>query len=186
MKEVYRVVCSENQRLYPGQTFVDFMPAGMSRQENCLNHESILKMRRLVNPEVDSLENGLIITDYGNGNLELGYEKAYNYQIRRNQDYFKQKYEKLIFERYRQMKEAGKEKTIEVSMRDLAVLYDFHQSVDNGAPKSAREAALIEEAQRLKEAEQRKKDSIEQQAKREQNLTTQQILKWKYSRYSGD
>lgn len=26
MKDVYRVVCSENQKLYPGQVFVDFMP----------------------------------------------------------------------------------------------------------------------------------------------------------------
>lgn len=65
MKDVYRVVCSENQKLYPGQVFVDFMPAGQSRQENCLNHDAILQMRRTINPGVDSVENGLILTDYG-------------------------------------------------------------------------------------------------------------------------
>ena len=62
MKDVYRVVCSENQKLYPGQVFVDFMPAGQSRQENCLNHDAILQMRRTINPGVDSVENGLILT----------------------------------------------------------------------------------------------------------------------------
>ena len=186
MKDIYRVVCSENQRLYPNQTFVDFMPAGMSRQENCLNHESILQMRRVVNPEVDALEDGLVLIDYGNGNLELGYEKAYNYQIRRNQEYFKQKYEKLIFERFRQMKEAGKEKTIEISMRDMAVQYDFHAMAKIESPQSAREAALVEEAKRLEEQERRRKEQSAYQAKKESNLTTEQLLKWKYSRYSGD
>lgn len=70
MKDVYRVVCSENQKLYPGQVFVDFMPAGQSRQENCLNHDAILQMRRTINPGVDSVENGLILTDYGFGRPE--------------------------------------------------------------------------------------------------------------------
>lgn len=186
MKDIYRVVCSENQRLYPGQTFIDFMPAGHTRQENCLNHESILQMRRMVNPDVDSIENGLLLTDYGNGRLELQYEKAYNYHIRRHQEYVKEKYEPLIFERFRQMRAAGKEKTLEVSLRDLVVLYDFHQSIDDGSPKSAREMALIEEARKRKEIERRKNEMREQMAKKEKNLTTEQILRWKYARYSGD
>lgn len=83
MKDVYRVVCSENQKLYPGQVFVDFMPAGQSRQENCLNHDAILQMRRTINPGVDSVENGLILTDYGFGRPEMGYEAAYGPERRK-------------------------------------------------------------------------------------------------------
>ena len=132
MKDVYRVVCSENQKLYPGQVFVDFMPAGQSRQENCLNHDAILQMRRTINPGVDSVENGLILTDYG------------------------------------------------------FALYGFEQTEDNGSPKSAREAALIEEARRQKEIARKKAEQREYEAKKQSNLSTEQILKWKYSRYSGD
>ena len=109
MKDVYRVVCSENQKLYPGQVFVDFMPAGQSRQENCLNHDAILQMRRTINPGVDSVENGLILTDYGFGRPEMGYEAAYGPE-RRKPGYDAGKYEPVILERFRQMREAGKER----------------------------------------------------------------------------
>ena len=172
MKDVYRVVCSENQKLYPGQVFVDFMPAGQSRQENCLNHDAILQMRRTINPGVDSVENGLILTDYGFGRPEMGYDAG--------------KYEPVILERFRQMREAGKEKTLDVSISELAALYGFEQTEDNGSPKSAREAALIEEARRRKEIERKKAEQRDYEAKKQSNLSTEQILKWKYSRYSGD
>ena len=121
MKDVYRVVCSENQKLYPGQVFVDFMPAGQSRQENCLNHDAILQMRRTINPGVDSVENGLILTDYGFGRPEMGYEAAYGPE-RRKPGYDAGKYEPVILERFRQMREAGKEKTLDVSISELAAL----------------------------------------------------------------
>lgn len=185
MKDVYRVVCSENQKLYPGQVFVDFMPAGQSRQENCLNHDAILQMRRTINPGVDSVENGLILTDYGFGRPEMGYEAAYGPE-RRKPGYDAGKYEPVILERFRQMREAGKEKTLDVSISELAALYGFEQTEDNGSPKSAREAALIEEARRQKEIARKKAEQREYEAKKQSNLSTEQILKWKYSRYFGD
>ena len=61
MNDVYRVVCSENPRLYPGKTFIDIYPAGSSRPENCLNHDCILMMRQVINPEVYSLESGILL-----------------------------------------------------------------------------------------------------------------------------
>ena len=185
MKDIYRVVCSQNQSLYPNRIFVDFMPAEASQQENCLNHEAMLKMRRLTYPDVENIEDGLIITDYGNGRLELGYEQGYIHKKGQNLDKFREQYEDLVFERFRQMKKAGKEKTIDVSLHDLVKLYGFHQTENDNSPKSAREIALIEEAKKIKEAEHKKKERAQQSTK-EKDWTTEQILRWKYSRYSGD
>ncbi len=185
MKEVYRVVCSENQDRYPGKVFVDFMPAGHGRQEDCLNHESILRMRQNLNPGVESLENGLILTDFGGGHLEMGYEAAYGPE-RRIPGYDSDKYRPIIFERFRQMREAGKEKTLEVSLSDLVTLYGFKQTADTNTPKSAREIALIEEAKRREDIERKKAERQEYEARTQSKLSTEQILKWKYSRYSGD
>ena len=84
------------------------------------------------------------------------------------------------------LREAGKEKTLDVSISELAALYGFEQTEDNGSPKSAREAALIEEARRQKEIARKKAEQREYEAKKQSNLSTEQILKWKYSRYSGD
>lgn len=79
-----------------------------------------------------------------------------------------------------------KKKTLDVSISELAALYGFEQTEDNGSPKSAREAALIEEARRQKEIARKKAEQREYEAKKQSNLSTEQILKWKYSRYSGD
>lgn len=131
------------------------------------------------------MENGLILTDYGFGRPEMGYEAAYGPE-RRKPGYDAGKYEPVILERFRQMREAGKEKTLDVSISELAALYGFEQTEDNGSPKSAREAALIEEARRRKEIERKKAEQRDYEAKKQSNLSTEQILKWKYSRYSGD
>ena len=81
MKDLYRVVCSENQQLYPNKTFIDIYPAGISRPENNVTHDCILSMRRIINPEVYPIVSGIILTDLGHGNIHLKYEKVYNKRL---------------------------------------------------------------------------------------------------------
>lgn len=186
--DIYRVVCSENQRLYPGKTFIDFMPAGTNRCENAVIHDSILKMRQMINPEVDSLTTGLLLYDFGDGNISLQYEKAYNYVIRRNQAYIKDKYENMIIDRFKDMRAMGKEKTLDVSLSTLAVVYDFYKSDDKNSdsPRSAREMELRRKAEEYRQSQKRKQDAINDTRTKETPYSSSQLLAWKMAHYHGD
>lgn len=186
--DIYRVVCSENQRLYPGKTFIDFMPAGTNRCENAVIHDSILKMRQMINPEVDSLTTGLLLYDFGDGNISLKYEKAYNYIIRRNQAYIKDKYENMIIERFKDMRAMGKEKTLDVSLSTLAVVYDFYKSdnTNSDSPRSAREAELRRKAEEYRQLQKRRQVSINNARTKDSPYSPSQIMAWKMAHYNGD
>lgn len=186
--DIYRVVCSENQRLYPGKTFVDFMPAGLNRCENSVIHDSILKMRQMINPEVTSLTSGLFLYDLGGGRTELRFERADNYQVRRYQEDIKAKYSNMIVDRFREMRAAGKEKTLDVSLSTLAIVYDFYKAGDVGddVPKSAREMELRQKAAEYRQREQRRKELAEYQRTHEVSYPESRIMAWKMARYSGD
>lgn len=144
MFDKYRVVCSENLKLYPDKLFIDIYPAGSSRPENCLNHECILQMRRVVNPDVSSLASGIILTDRGNGDIFLQYEKVTNYRLKQYQEYIRSKVDNKIIETFKKMKALGKNRTLEVSLSSMAVLFDLQKRPDT--PVSAREDALQKEA----------------------------------------
>lgn len=186
--DIYRVVCSENQRLYPGKTFIDFMPAGLNRSENSIIHDSILKMRQMIDPEVHSLTSGLFLYDLGGGRVNLHFERAENFQLRRYQDGIKAKYSDMIIDRFREMRAAGKEKTLEVSLSTLAVVYDFYKAcnVDDTAPKSAREMELRRQAEEYRQREQRRKELAEYQRTHSVSYSEGQIMAWRQARYSGD
>ncbi|MBQ8785583.1 MAG: hypothetical protein IJZ59_06045 [Alphaproteobacteria bacterium] len=189
--DIYRVVCSENQQLYPNETFVDFMPAGMNRSENSVIHDSILKMRRLANPDVESLCNGLLLYDFGAGRIELKFEKAYNHIIRRNQENFRKNYEHLIIRRFKEMRESGKDKTLNINTSTLAVVYDFYKKDSNNlnVPQSAREMELRRKAEDYRQQQKRRNELIEkanERSKEERPFTSEQFLAWKMAHYQGD
>ncbi len=189
--DIYRVVCSENQKLYPNETFVDFMPAGMNRSENSVIHDSILKMRRMANPEVESLTNGLLLYDFGAGRIELKFEKAYNHIIRRNQENFRKNYEHLIIRRFKEMRENGKDKTLNINTATLAVVYDFYKKDNDDlvAPQSAKEVELRRKAEEYRQLQKRRQELMEkvnERSKKERSFTSEQFLAWKMAHYQGD
>lgn len=94
MPDKYRVICSENQNLYPEKIFVDIYPAGSMRPESCLTHDGLLQMRRLINPNIQKLESGIILTDFGHCNILLQREDAL---IRQNS------YQKHLAEKRREL-----------------------------------------------------------------------------------
>lgn len=197
MNDVYRVVCSENPRLYPGKTFIDIYPAGSSRPENCLNHDCILMMRQVINPEVYSLESGILLHDKEGREPYLQYETTFNKRLKLYQDNFRKNYDKKILETFQKMKSLGRDKTMDVSFLDLAVRYDFFKSdYLTDTPKSAREQEIIQSAQEHNIREQkrqeliaRKQNELENYRKRK-NLskapTPEQMLAWKQAHILGD
>lgn len=197
MKEVYRVVCSENQRLYPGKTFIDIYPAGSFRPENCLNHDSILMMRQIINPEVFSLEPGILLYDKEGCEPHLVFEKMFNKRQKFYQDSFRQRYEKKIVETFQKMRSLGRDKTMDVSFLDLAVRYDFFQSdYLADTPKSAREQEIIQSAQKHKIQERKRQELISRKQNELENYrakknlskapTPEQMLAWKQAHILGD
>lgn len=184
--DIYRVVCSENQHLYPGKIFIDFMPAGTNRCENSVIHDSILKMRQMINPEVKALTRGLFLYDLGDGRINLQFEKTDNRQIRNSQEDIKAKYTNMIIESFREMRASGKEKTLDISMSTLAVVYDFYKAdIDDNAPKSARETELRIKAAEYRQAEKRRKELAEYQ-RTHTTYSEAQLMAWKMARRFGD
>lgn len=193
MTDIYRVVCSENTKLYPGEIFIDIYPAGDWRPENSLAHNGILKMRQIIKPEVYNIEPGILLFDNGDENPILKYEKVTSYSRKRYQEYVHQKVDNKIYERFREMKAAGKNRTIEVSFANWAVLYDLNAAKDDNSPKSAREYSLIEENQHQKRLAQKRQELIEHKRlelsryieRKGAGYTPEQMMAWKQARNMG-
>ena len=122
MYDLYRVVCWENNE----QIFADIYPAGESRPENSLTHDSIFMMRRKITPEAQRIESGIILTDLGNGNILLKYEKVYNRRMQIYQDNIRKKTDPIIINTFNKMKQIGKNRTFDISIADMCMLYDLH------------------------------------------------------------
>lgn len=137
MADKYRVICTENQRLYPGKTFIDIYPAGSLRPENSLTHDCLLQMRRLATPEVDKLESGIILTDFGNGSIHLQYETMPNRRMKEYQNLLRQRLDKQIIDTFKQMRAKGFDRTLEISFTEMAARFDLYASEDD-TPVSAR------------------------------------------------
>lgn len=185
MPDKYRVLCSENQFRYPGKTFVDIYPAGFLRPENSLTHDGLLQMRRLVNPDVEILETGIILTDFGSGNIMLQYEKMPNRRMQQYQTSLRQRLDPLIIKTFREMKQHGQNRTLEVSMASMAVMYDLH-SFSEEQPRSAREDALIRQNAYQKRLYEKRRLQIERQAQKENAPSPQVLLAWRQALYRGD
>lgn len=185
MQDKYRVICCENQRLYPGKTFIDIYPADSSRPESSLTHDCLLQMRRLINPKVDKLESGIILTDLGNGNIHLQYEKVYNYRMRQYQEHLRQRLDKEIVKTFMTMKQQNKDRTLEVSFSDMSVLFDLHTK-DTHQPISAQEDALIKETARRKHLIEKHKERVRRSAGSRYAANPHILLAWTQAKYRGD
>ena len=185
MKQQYRVICTENPRFYPKKTFIDIYPADISRPENCITHDVLLQMRRLANPEVDHIINGIILTDCGAGNIHLQYETVTNRRLRQYQENIRQRLDPAIIKTFHEMRHAGKDRTLEVSFGNMAVLFDLHApSLD--APVSARQNALIEENKRIRYIAAKRQELIARRSKEPYANKPHLLLAWKQAQYRGD
>lgn len=174
MKEKYRVVCSENQEKYPDKVFIDFLPANPEKQEICLTHSQMLMLRNKLNPGLQEVGEGMLLIDKGNNGLEIEYLKASSKETKILQEKFKHRYEKLIFKAFREMKAAGKNQTLNPTLRDLPYLYGLNQNQDLETPKSFREYELREK--------QREQGCNEQRRKAMLNRPPKPLLAWLWAR----
>ncbi len=185
MFEQYRVICYKNSNHCPEKIFVDIYPAGLSRHENELTHDCLLQMRRIADPGAERVESGIILTDFGNGNIRLKYEPAANYRIRQYQEYIRPKIDPEIIKTFQDMKRRGKNRTLEVSFKDMAVLFDLHASAED-SPVSARQDALIKENTRRKQLAEKKKELARRLARAPYASRPELLLAWKQAKYRGD
>ncbi len=185
MSDKYRVICSENQQLYPQKIFVDIYPAGNLRPENSLTHDGLLQMRRLINPNVEKLESGIILTDFGHGNIILQYEKTYNRRMQQYQDFLRQRLDPLIIQTFLSMKQHGKDRTIEVSLSNMAVMYDLHK-LSEDHHLSAREEALIKQNEQIKKTAEKRRQLIHHHAQNKYASNPHLLLAWRQAKHNGD
>lgn len=184
MPDKYRVICCENQRAYPGKTFIDIYPAGSLRPENSLTHDCLLQMRRLSNPEVDKLESGIILTDFGNGNIHLQYEAMPNRRMREYQNQLRQRLDKQIIDTFKQMRSKGFDRTLEISFTEMATRFDLY-AMEDETPISARQDALIKENARQKRLIEKHKDAVRRAAASKYAAHPEILLAWRQAKHHG-
>ncbi len=185
MPDKYRVICTENQRAYPGKTFIDIYPAGVMRPENSLTHDCLLQMRRLINPEVEKLESGIILTDFGDGNIHLQYEGTTNKRMREYQKYLRQKLDGQIIDTFKKMRTRGLDRTLEISFTEMAARFDLY-APEEETQISAREDALIKENARQKKLIEKHKEAVLRSSRSKYASHPEIILAWQQAKYRGD
>lgn len=188
MSTSYRIICCENEEKYPGKTFVDIMPAMQVRQEDCLSHRFMEKLRQQQNPGVHCVEYGFILTEKNNGDLEISYEESYHQDISRYYQLFQAKYEDKMFKAFREMREAGRDRTFHINMTDLAKLYGCGAEMvnNNGPVKSSYEERFFEAAERAQRREENM--AMQREYDRKNDVGSLEYLrrKYLYRGYDGD
>lgn len=184
MPDKYRVICTENQRAYPGKTFIDIYPAGCLRPENSLTHDCLLQMRRLTNPDVEPLESGIILTDFGNGNIHLQYERMPNRRMQEYQNHLRQRLDGQIIKTFKQMQAQGVNRTLEISFSEMAVRFDLYAHNDE-TPISAREDALIKENAYQKRLIEKRKEAARRAAASRYAAHPEILLAWRQAKHRG-
>lgn len=165
MAQVYRVVVSENPKRYPDKTFIDFAPANLGN-DNYSTHEIMLRLRQKVYPEVELKTDGLLLYDFGDGNIRFKTEVS---EERRLADYDPEilaRYQDKIIEAFHKMRAAGKDKTIEVNNYNMAEIIDFYSNADYQTPVSAKEADLREKSKYYLDLEERRRDLLQRRHNR--------------------
>lgn len=107
----YRVVCSENQDLYPGKIFVDICRDGFC------SHDCIFKMRQYLNPGVERIFNdsrGIMLREARDGSFHLVYTRHRDVRAQKDQEIKRQRVDGLIIEEFKKMREKGLIQTISV------------------------------------------------------------------------
>lgn len=158
MYDLYRVVCWENQNLI----FADIYPAGESRPENSLTHDSIFMMRKQITPNAQRVESGIILTDLGNGNILLKYEKVYNKRMLIYQNNIRKKIDPIITDTFNKMKQNGRNRTFDISFPNMCMLYDMQKPKENNriSTYSTQQEAINQEQIRLEKAQKLKQIKI--------------------------
>lgn len=165
MVQIYRVAVSENQDRYPGKTFVDFAPAKLG-DDNYSTHEIMFKLRRKLYPDVELKTDGLLLYDFGDGNVRFKTEVS---EERRLEDYdpaILNRYQDKILDAFGKMREAGKDHTLEVNNYNMAEIFDFYSNADYETPVSAKEADLREKSKYYLDLEERRRDLIQRRRNR--------------------
>jgi hypothetical protein len=176
MYEKYRVICGFDKQSNP---IVDIAVA------DTLTHDDMRRCRTAISPEVDNVLTGIILTDLGNGEVNLQYEKAYNYRLKQYQDMMIPKFDRPIRDTFKQMREAGKARTFEVNAISHDVMYDFYKAVP-GTPVSAREADLIQKQHKQEQIQKIKEARNAWYASRPHADTPHLVLAMKQAMHDGD
>ena len=134
MCESYRVVCSENQDLYPGEVFVDICRDGFC------SHDCIFKMRQHLNPGVERIFNdsrGIMLREARDGSVNLVYTKHRDVRAQKTQEEKRKRVDHLIIAEFKKMKENGLVQTISVPSLQLEYVGDACKK--SGKVSSAKE-----------------------------------------------
>lgn len=181
MLDKYRVVCSENQQLYPNRVFIDIYPA-----DSDLNHDCLLQLRKMKNPDVAQIVSDIILTDLGNEKVHLQYEEVSDSAFLARQNELRKTLDEDIRQAFVQMRRENKDRTIEANINSMAVIYGLSEPIDENAPISAREYELRKTLEREKRIYQKKREMAEY--KENQASSTETRLAWRtiLNRYRGD
>ncbi len=181
MFDLYRVVCWEENN----QIFADIYPAGESRPENSITHDTIFMMRQKITPNAKRVETGILLTDLSNGSIELKYEKVYNKRMKMYQDSIRKKIDPIIVSTFKEMKRLGKNRTFEISLANMSVLFDIRDKQGEYAYRSARQDELIREKLRIDKANELKKIKIEYYANAKYATNPHIVLAYRQAMYRG-
>ena len=182
MHHTYRVVCTENQQKYPDKTFIDIYSADIGSPNAELTHNMLIEMRKLSNPDVYPVLTGVILTEFEDGSIRLKYEQQGNKFLQMEQTKKRQKLEPEIIKTFKDMKQRGRNKTLDVSFAYMSILYDMHASKEDCI--SARQANLIEQTERLRKVKERHDDVVYRG--QQEKLDPIVMMKARMNRYQGD
>ena len=71
------------------------------------------------------METGILLVDLGNGNISLKYEKVYNRRMKMYQDSIRKQTDPIIADTFIKMKQIGKNKTFDICLTNMSMLYDI-------------------------------------------------------------
>jgi hypothetical protein len=160
---IYRVLVSENQKLYPNRVFVDIAPAQVGI-DFYSTHAVMLQVRRKYNPDVDALTDGLLMYDFGNNEIRFKMEQVTDKRLKAYQEGIMARYREDILATYRQMKASGATSTLRTDTYSLAEIFQDifapKKDEEDQYPRSAREEAMREEARRLQDCQRRRQNML--------------------------
>lgn len=178
MPKAYRVVVSENQKLYPNMRFIDFAPASVGN-DNYSSHEIILKMRQRIYPEVENLTDGLLLYDLGNKEYRFKMELVGNNRLREYQKNIVARFSKDIIEAYENMRASGREETLKVDNYNMAEIFDFYSHSSPDVPVSAKESDLSEKSKYYLDLDERRKDLLRRRQEKYDSMPVRENINLK-------
>lgn len=183
-RKQYRVICCKEP--FKDDIIVDIAPAGG------VTHEMILASRKKQNDKLENYAGSIYLMDIDGKDFEITFG-SFKFPSSNNNPnakktelyrYYERLYDKLsplILETYKKMKEAGKEATLEVSLKDYFSQEQLKNEVNN-----LKSEELKEYAERRLKIEQYKKATLERKAKENSAHKPEVLLAWKQALRRGD